>query len=451
MDWGNQTVTMRLNHLFSQKVFSNFTLIRSQFDYGLGIPEGRAESFLWTSVLDDYTAKADFGFYPDPSNTVRFGVSSSYHKIVPGSAKGLGSGSFFNEYKLPPNNALEHAVYAGNEQQLTSTISLKYGLRFTAFQNIGNATLYHFDDNFQSIDSSVYSSGKVFNTYFGVEPRFAMTYLIDSLSSIKASWSRTVQYIHLASNSASGNPLDVWFPSSPNVKPQKGDQFSLGYFRNFMKNKIESSAEVYFKKNYNCIDFRDHAELLLNPKLEGELRFGTAYSYGLELYIKYQNDRLNGWISYTYSRFMRKIREINEGKEYRSPYDKPHNISVVGNYLISKRVSLGANWVYATGAPVTFPTGRAIIGNKVVPVYSDRNAYRMPDYHRLDLSITYKGKDKPGKRWKGEWNFSLYNAYGRKNAWVINFTEDPDNQDAMIAEKTYLFSVIPSLTYNFHF
>ncbi|MHC1707147.1 MAG: carboxypeptidase-like regulatory domain-containing protein [Bacteroidales bacterium] len=451
MDWGNQTVTMRMNHLFSQKLFSNFTLIRSKFDYGLGIPEGRAESFLWTSILNDYSVKADFGYYPNPKNTIKFGLSSAYHRLEPGSAKGLGTGSFFNEYRLPANNAMEHALYASNEQQFTTKISVKYGLRFSAFQNTGKGVVYNYDENYQSIDSSVYSGGKIFNTYYGLEPRFAVTYMIDSLSSVKAAYSRTVQYIHLASNSASGNPLDVWFPSSPNVKPQQGEQFSIGYFRNFMNNYIETSAEIYYKTNHNCIDFRDHAELLLNPKLEGELRFGSAYSYGLELYFKLQKEKFNGWISYTLSKSMRKIEEINEGNEYRSPYDKPHNISIVLNYLVNRRISLGANWVYATGAPVTFPTGRAIIGNKVVPVYSDRNAYRMPDYHRLDISLILKGKDKPGKRWKGEWNFSVYNAYGRKNAWVINFTEDPDNQDVMIAEKTYLFSVIPSITYNFHF
>lgn len=451
MSWGNQTITMRFNHLFSQKLFSNFTLVKSKFDYGLGIPEGSAESFKWTSVLDDYAGKADFGFYPNPENTIKFGISSTYHRFVPGSAVGLGTGSFFNEYKLPASNVLEHAVYAGNEQKITSMIIVKYGLRFSAFQNIGKGVIYNFDKNYQSIDSTVYPGGKIFHTYTGLEPRLAFNFVIDSTSSVKASYSRTIQYIHLASNSASGNPLDVWFPSSPNVRPQVGDQWSVGYFRNFLNNLLETSAEVYYKKNNHCIDFKDHAELLLNPKLEGELRFGKAYSYGLELYIRLQKERLNGWISYTLSKSMRKIPEINDGKEYRSPYDKPHNISIVVNYQIRKRLSLGANWVYATGAPVTFPTGRAVIGNKVVPVYSDRNAYRMPDYHRLDVSLTLQGRDKPCKRWKGEWNFSLYNAYGRKNAWAINFREDPNNPDVMYAEKTYLFSVIPSITYNFHF
>ncbi len=451
MNWGNRTFTLRLNHLFSQKVFSNFTLVSSKFDYSLGIPEGRAESFLWTSELYNYTVKADFGWYPNPHNTIKFGGSSSFHRFMPGSAKGVGSGSILTDYKVPPSNVLEHSLYAGNEQKVSPALQLKYGVRVTGFQNIGKATLYNYDEQFQSIDSTIIPNGKVYNTYIGFEPRIALKMSIDSVSSVKASYARTVQYIHLASNSASGNPLDVWFPSSPNVRPQKGDQYSLGYYRNFLQNQLETSIEIYYKNNLHCIDFRDHAELLLNPKLEGELRFGTAYSYGLELFYKLQKERFNGWISYTLSKSYRKIKDINEGKRYLSPYDKPHNIAIVVNYLLNKRVSVGANWVYATGAPVTFPTGRAIIGNKVVPVYSDRNAYRMPDYHRLDVSLTLKNKEKPNRRWKGEWNFSIYNAYGRKNAWVINFKEDPDNHDIMYAEKTYLFSILPSITYNFRF
>ncbi|MCX6273536.1 MAG: TonB-dependent receptor [Bacteroidetes bacterium] len=451
MSWGNKTATIRWNHLFSKRLFSNFTLIRSKFDYGLGIPAGRADSFKWTSILDDYSARVDFSFYPDPKNTVKFGLSTTYHQFSPGSAKGLGESSFFNEYNLPQSNALEHAVYAGNEQTLTHKLSVKYGLRLCMFQNIGRGVIYHFDKNYESIDSTVYSRGKVFHTYLDWEPRLAFTYLLDSTSSVKASYSRTVQYIHLASNSASGNPLDVWFPSSPNVQPQVGNQFSLGYFRNFLQNTLETSVEVYYKKNLHAIDFKDHAELLLNPKLEGELRFGTAESYGFELFVKIQKERFNGWVSYTLSSSTRKIPEINNGKAYRSPYDKPHNISIVMNYVISKRTSFGANWVFASGAPVTFPTGRAIIGNKVVPVYSDRNAYRMPTYHRLDLSITLKGKEKPGRKWQGEWNFSVYNAYARKNAWVINFVPDANDANTYYAEKTYLFSFIPAITYNFHF
>ncbi len=451
MNWGNQTITLRWNHLFSQQLFSNFTVISSRFDYGLGIPEGKAESFKWISRLDDYAMKADFGYYPNPGNTIRFGLQSAWHTFTPGSAKGIGDNTFFNEFILPASYALEHAVYAQNEQQLTSRLSLRYGARFSLFQNMGKGVVYRFDEQYEAIDSTVYTAGKIFNHYAGLEPRLAVTWMLDSTASLKASYSRTLQYVHLASNSASGNPLDVWFPSSPNVKPQKGDQLSAGYFRNFLSNQLETSVEAYYKKNHHSVDFKDHAELLLNPRLEGELRFGETESYGLEFYIRLQKNRLNGWISYTLSRSMRKTAEINGGSAYRSPYDRPHNVSVVVNYTLGRRTNLGANWVYASGQPVTFPTGRAVIGNKIVPVYSDRNAYRMPAYHRLDLSLTLRSKEKTGRKWFGEWNFSIYNAYARKNAWTINFETDPDNPDLIYAEKTYLFSIIPSITYNFNF
>jgi hypothetical protein len=260
-----------------------------------------------------------------------------------------------------------------------------------------------------------------------------------------------VQYLQLAQNSTAGTPLDIWFPASPNVKPQICDQGALGYFRNFMNNSLEVSVEGYYKTMQNTIDFKDHAVLLLNKELEGELRFGTSKAYGLEFLVRKTRGKLTGWVGYTLSKAERTIEEINNGETYVAPYDKPHDISIVVNYDLNQRLNFGATWVYSTGLPVTFPTGRAIYGNKVVPIYSDRNAYRMPDYHRLDVSITLKDKEKPGKKWHGEWNLSVYNAYARKNAWSINFVQDENDPYTTYAEKTYLFSIIPSISYNFHF
>jgi len=451
LGWGNNTATVRWNHLFSKKLFSNFSFVNSKFDYGLGVPPGQAQSFEWKSRLTDYALKADFGYYPNPENTLRFGISSTVHHFEPGLANGLGDSSIFNQYELPHQTALEHAVYLGNEQNVGANLTIKYGLRFSAFQNIGRGVLYNYNDQYESLDSTVFPRGEIYNTYTGLEPRLGFTYSLNEISSIKGSYSRTKQYMHLASNSTAGTPLDIWIPSSPNVKPQIADQASLGYFRNFLKGTLETSVEVYYKKNHHALDFKDHAELLLNPKLEGELRFGTAESYGLEFFVKLAQKKFSGWISYTLSRSFRHIAEINNGNLYPSNYDKPHNISVVVNYNVSERISLGANWVFASGAPVTFPTGRAEVGNIIIPIYSDRNAYRMPAYHRLDLSITLSPKEKPGRKWYGEWNFSVYNAYGRKNAWVINFQQDANDPNITYAEKTYLFSVIPAISYNFKF
>jgi len=451
MGWGTQTLSMRWNHLFSKKLFSNFTAGYSRFKYSLGVPEGQPNSFVWYAKLNDYYFKADFAYYLTPNNTITFGASTVFHQFFPGTAKGLGEEPFFSEFEVPRSNALESGAYISNEQKIGARVSLKYGLRFSLFNNIGTAVLYNFDDDYNTIDSTVFAKGDIFNTYFGLEPRFGISYSLNEVSSLKASYARNRQYIHLASNSTAGTPLDIWFSSSPNVKPQIADQVALGYFRNFKENKIETSLEVFYKKIKNAIDFKDHAELLLNQELEGELRFGEAQSYGLELLVKLTEGRLTGWISYTLSHSERTIADINNGKAYVSPYDKPHDISVVLNYSISKSLVFGMNWVYATGSPVTFPTGGTWYQGVRLPIYSDRNSYRLPDYHRLDFSFTYKGKQKKERKWRGELNVSVYNVYNRKNTWVINFKPEENDPTKLYAEKTYLFGIIPAITYNFKF
>ncbi|MBE0638594.1 MAG: TonB-dependent receptor [Bacteroidales bacterium] len=451
MTLGNSTVTMRWNHLFSKKLFSNFTLLRSRYDYELGVPEGQANSFEWKSRLLDYSAKADFTLFYDTRNTIKFGGSMIYHTFNPGEARGIGEETFFNEYVLPKNYALESGLYISNEQQISDVLTLKYGLRFSIFQNIGPGVSYDFDENYTMVDSTNYSNGQFFNTYTNLEPRFGLTYLLNERSSIKASYSRTAQYLQLAQNSTAGTPLDIWFPSSPNVKPQIANQGAVGYFRNFDDNRWEFSVETYYKDMQNAIDFKDHAYLLLNKELEGELRFGRAWAYGMEFMLRKVKGDLTGWIGYTLSKAEREIEEINNGNPYPANYDKPHDLSIVVNYDLSPRVSMGANWVYATGRPVTFPVGRAVWGNAVVPIYSERNAYRMPDYHRLDVSVTLRPTPNPNRKWYGEWNLSVYNAYARKNAWTINFVQDANDPYTTYAEMTYLFSIIPSITYNFRF
>jgi hypothetical protein len=451
LSYGNQTASARWNHLFSKKLFFNLSLIYSNYNYGLGTPEGEPSSFKWTSQMREYSARFDFTHYFTPKHTLRYGATSMFHEFYPGTAEGSGSESAFTKFVLPTENAFEHSLYASDEYKVAEKFTVKYGLRLAIFQNVGPGTYYNFDANHNPIDSVIYAKGDFFHTYVNFEPRLAFTYLLSEVSSLKGSYSHTTQYITLAQNSTAGTPLDIWFPATPNVKPQLCDQVALGYFRNFEANMYEASAEVYYKKLNNVIDFRDHAQLLLNQYIEGELRIGTGYSYGIETMIRKNDGKLNGWINYTYSRAFRQVPEINDGNRYRAPYDKPHTVNIVANYDISKRVNASATWVYATGLPVTFPTGRAVIGNQIIPIYSNRNAYRMPDYHRLDVSITLKGKDKPGKKWHGEWNLSVYNAYNRHNAWAINFMQDATNPNVTYAEKTYLFAVIPALTYNFKF
>lgn len=449
--FGNQTLTFRWNHLFSPKLFLNTSVIFSSYDYYLGTGENEPSSFVWNSNMEDYSGKFDFTYFLNSSNTVRFGLQSTFHAISPGVAKGVGSEAILDDIIMPNSYSLEHGAYIQNEQVLGNNLTLKYGLRLSALQNIGKAKVFSYDDEYEVEDFVTYKKGELFNTYANLEPRFGFVYTLNQKQSVKGSYSRTVQYIQLASNSEAGTPLDIWFAASPNVKPQLSDQWALGYFRNFFENKLETSVEVYYKNMRNVVDFKEFANMLLNEQLEGELRIGTAQSYGVELLAQFGNSKVNGWVSYTYSRAFCTIDDINNGNPYPAPYDKPQDISVVFNYEVSPKLTLSANWVYATGIPATFPAGRYEILGTIIPLYTERNAYRYPDYHRLDLALSYRPRAKSNRKWQGEWNLSVYNAYNRKNAWTINFVQDSNNPSITYAEKTYLFSIVPAITYNFKF
>ena len=450
MQWGNGTGSVRWNHLFTNKLFSNFSVVYSDYRYLIDGGTTDVSGFQWNASLKDIGVKGDFSYFLNPNNTIRFGVSSTYHMIDPGVAKGTGN-SIFNQLSVPKNYALETGLYADNEEKFGHHLTVKYGLRLSIFQNIGPGTTYQYNSEFITTGSTVHKSGDFFNTYYGLEPRLGLLYEFNEKSSIKASYARTNQYLQLAQNSTVGTPLDIWFPSSPNVKPQLCDQVAMGYFRNLRHNTIETSCELYYKWMQHVIDFKDFAQLLLNDSLEGQLRTGKAWSYGAEFLVRLNEKKLNGWVSYTYSRVFREIPLINNGKTYPAPYDKPNNVAVVLNYRISKRWMVSANWVYATGNPLTFPIGRADVGGKIIPIYSDRNAYRYQSYHRLDISATLYSKPKAGKKFTWDLNASIYNVYDRHNTWSIEFTQDNINPNVTNAEKVYLFGIIPSLTFNFHF
>jgi hypothetical protein len=451
MGFGNRTLTLGWNHIFNNSLFSDFTLINSHYFYDLGTPEDAEEYFNWKSNLDDYGMKADFSWYPSPEHTFRFGASTYYHMINPGEITAVSTGGINQSLVLSINYALESGVYFSGESNLGEKFALRYGLRYSMFNNIGPATIPVFDEDHQLIDTTHYESGDFFNFYSGLEPRMAANYMLSDQHSVKASYSRTRQYLQLASNSAAGTPLEIWFPASPNIEPQISDQVSVGYFRNFLGNKLQSSVELYYKKMNNSIDFRDHAQLFLNPRLDGEIRIGEATSYGAEFFVNYSSGGFSGWISYTLSKTLRTFAEINDGNSYPAPYDRPHDLAFVLSYDITQRIGLAVNWIYSTGLPFTLPSGRYEVMNNILPLYTGRNEYRLPDYHRLDLSITLRGKDKPGKRWRGEWNLSFYNAYARKNVWTLNFVPDEAEPDVTHAEMTYLFTIVPAITYNFKF
>jgi len=450
MGFGNKTFSMRWNHIFTPKLFSNFTLIGSQYNYLMGIKFNEHVAQDWKSKMQDFGGKADFSYHINPNNSINFGYNYAYHIFSPGKGGGVGEKSIIKKFELSQKYACEHALYISSESSVAEKFIVRYGVRYSAFQNIGNDKKEYILNNYEIVDSAVYKKGKVYYTQSQFEPRLGLNYIVSPRQSIKASYSRTAQYIQLASNSAAGSPLDLWFQVSKNIKPQLNDQIALGYFRNFAKNTFESSVEIYYKNMKNVVDFRDRAHLMANEHLDTELRFGTGESYGIEFFLQKNTGIITGWVSYTYSRSYRTIDEINNREKYRSPFDRPNNISIVLNYEITPRLMTSATWVYSSGIPVTYPTGRFEVEGVYVPIYSKRNEYRYPDYHRLDLAVTWK-LTKQGSKFSNELNFSLYNAYGRKNPWTIYFQQEEDNPDKTYAEMLYLFSFVPSITWNFSF
>jgi hypothetical protein len=424
----------------------------------MGIPEG-VQGFDWQSGIKDFSLKNDYSWFVNPKNTIRFGGQVTHHTFRPGTATPIGDESIFTGKELPEIYALESGIFIENDQIWSERISARYGIRLSFFQDIGPYTNYIYDTSdpmkYTVIDSVLYDKNEIFNPQFGFEPRISIKYELDKESSLKASYNHMVQYLHLTTNTMSSTPLDLWYPSTPNIKPQNVDQVSIGYFRNFRSDLFETSIEVYYKKMRNSIDFKDHAELLLNEYLEGELRFGESFSYGAEFMIKKQRGKFNGWISYTYSRVFKDIPEINNGNPYPADYDKPHNISLILSYDFTNRLNFSMNWVYSTGAPRTMPTGRFEYEGMILPVYSDRNSVRLPDYHRMDIAVTYNfrktnDEGKP-KRFNSSLNFSVYNLYNRHNTYSISFNQSPDDPYKTEATKTYLFKVFPTITYNFTF
>lgn len=451
LGYGNTSVTTRWNHIFNDKLTSNLSLLYTKYKYDIDVMANPYD-FSVNAGITDFSLKYDFTWLMNSKMTAKFGLSSTYHQYLIGEMEDrTGVAATYAEINTDERlnrKALESALYFTTEHKITPLFSLRYGLRLTMFNNIGAETLYLFNENHKWVDSAVYKKGEIFHTEAHLEPRIAAIYQIGATSSIKASYSRTVQYAQLATNSTGGLPFDVWFPTSPNIKPQKCDQFAAGYFRNFRGNDIETSVELFYKNLTDVIDFADDAFFYGNALIDGEARTGKGRAYGVEFLVRKNYGKFTGWISYTYSRSFRTIKGISHDEEYNSPYDRPHNISIVLNYAFNDRFDISANWVYNTGQPVTLPYGKYTVDGVTYSVYNEyRNQSRYPDYHRLDLSANLKCK--PRKRWQGEWSFSVYNAYARHNTWAIIFSSGENND--IKTESMYLFSVVPSVTYNFKF
>lgn len=447
IDWGNATGTFRWNHIFNQRLFSNTSIIYSNFNYNIDVSLGNAE-FNINSRIRDWNLKQDFHYFANNKSEFKFGLNSIYHNIIPGALSIQDENLDFN-LELSTRYGLENAIYASHKYRLNSAFNLEYGLRLSSWSNVGAGTFFTYDAAGNQTDSTVLKSGEIGTTYLYLEPRLVANYTINDENSIKFSYTRNTQNLHLLSNSNAGNPTDVWIGSSNNVKPEIADQVALGYFKNFNKNTYEVSAEIYYKHMQNQIDYKPGAELILNENVESQLLYGFGRAYGIELFAKKKYGRLNGWVGYTLSKTERKIDGINNNEFYNAKQDRTHEVSIVGIYELSKKLTISGTWIYYTGNAITFPRGKYTIDGETYFLYSDRNADRMPDYHRLDLGLTWTRK-KTDRR-ESSWNFSIYNAYNRENAYSIDFRENPDNPLQTQAVQTTLFKIIPSISYNFKF
>ncbi len=443
INWGNSLITFRWNHVFGDHLFSNTSLIYSDYEYTNTIGVGTSE-FNITSGIQDLNFKTDFQYFTDASGTVKFGLNSIYHTFLPGKVS-TNAGSIINNTALEDKFALENAAYVSHEINIIPTAKINYGLRLSSFSLLGPAHLYSYDENGNIVDTMAYSSSDIIKTYISLEPRLALNFMLNESSSLKASYTRTTQYIHLLSNSTTTNPSDVWVPSTNNVKPEYADQVDAGYFKNFLDNEFETSLDLYYKNMQNLIDYKNGADLQINPTVESLLIYGAGRSYGAEFLIRKKAGRLSGWIAYTLSRTEEQFSQINNGNWFPATQDRTHDISIVMMYNYNSDWNFSATWVYYTGNAVTFPSGNYWIDGRLVPYYTERNGYRMPPYHRLDFSATWiLGPH-------SNLNFSLYNAYDRWNAYTITFQQVPNDPSKTEAMQTTFFPIIPSVSYNFTF
>jgi len=448
IDYGNATGTLRWNHIFNNRLFSNTSLIYSDYSYKIKIRSGNNDIDI-TSKIRDLNLKEDLQYYVNANNKINFGINMIYHNIIPGVVT-ASKASSFNSIELQKKYSIENSAYVSHEWSATEKLNLTYGLRLSSFSILGPGTFYRYDTAGNTIGSSSYTANKVVKSYINLEPRLAASYKLTENNSIKASYTRNVQNLHLLSNSTSTNPTDLWIPSSNNIKPEIADQLALGYYQNFKNNMYEFSSEVYYKDLHNQIDYKNGAELRANENVESQLLIGSGRAYGVELFFKKKYGKLNGWIGYTLSKAERKIEGINNGNYFNAKQDRTHELSLVGIYEASKKWTFAATFVYYTGNAVTFPSGKYNVNGGTVFYYTERNGYRMPAYHRLDLSATLQGKKT--RKFESSWTFSIYNAYNRANAFAIEFQDEPNRFSYKTqAVQTTLFQIVPSVTYNFKF
>jgi len=453
--WQTKNAALEWDHIFSNKLSSSLQFIASNYSSEVSNDE-ELNGFYYNSSITNYNLKLDFNYLLNTKHNIDFGINSLMYQYSPGQLDPYDTNPKAEAISLDKETGIENAVYVSDQWTLNPSLSIQYGLRYSRYTLYGATTYEYLENQPRSadtiIDTLAYNDGSAVQTYDGFEPRVSVRQLINSTNSVKLSYYRTIQYVHLLSNSTSISPVDIWKSTGPYIKPAIGDQFTVGYFKNLADNTFELSLEGFYKEVHNIVDYKDGANILLNKNLEADILQGFGRSYGIEFLLRKNKGRLNGWLAYTYSRSERlfnsesfESNSINKGEYYPANYDTPHNLSVVLSYKLSRRFSVGATFNYATGRPITVPVSKYRYDDiPAVLNFSERNQFRMPDYHRLDLSITLKSGYRKEKLIDGEWVFSVYNVYGRRNPYSVFFT-----QRGTAYRLSVLGSVFPSLTYNF--
>lgn len=450
--WGNSTATLRWNHVFNRKLFANTTLVYNDYKFAFGAEQDDFKLRL-SSGIRDRNAKIDIDYYPAPQHKMKFGGQLTYHTFVPNILTGEQGETVFEPNNDSKKYALEMAAYVQDEWEVSPRINVGAGLRYSAFSQLGAYTVYDRDVDGNKIDSTVYGRGQVIKTYGGLEPRFTIRYGLNDETSLKAGVARNLQYIHLVSNAGSTLPTDLWVPSTYRVQPQISWQYSAGLFKNFADNVFETSIELYYKDMQNQIEYGEGYTPSLNDP-EDNFVYGKGWSYGAEFFVNKTRGKFSGWVGYTLSWTWRKFEGLNDGQKFPAKYDRRHDISVVGMYELNRKWKFSSVFVYGSGNATTLPERFYIVDGVLTQEYSKVNQYRLPAYHRLDLSATLTPTPKPGRKFQQSWVFSLYNSYSRLNPYFIYFNQEGSPYDGTLkieARKVSLFPVIPAVTWNFKF
>ena len=465
--YGNTSFNLRWNHLFNDKLFSNLSLIYSKYNYNLTF---KSNGFEWLSDIKNYNLKYDFNYYRSNNLKINFGFNLNSYKFNPGEIVAINENTTVNEEQLDKNEALAPAIYVDAEQKLGNSFSVRYGFRFSSFFRKDNAIYRYQNDQpviynslfdiYESANASgrdSYIGKKKVTPFYGFEPRMSLSYKLNNKSSLKASYQRINQYLHLVSNTNAPTPLDVWAPSGTYIKPQQSNQYALGFFKNFKNEKYSLEIESYYKSVANRVDYIDGADLIANNTIETEILQGESRSYGLEFHLQKNTGKLRGWLSYTLSKSEQRVQGrnelepgINNGNWYNTAYDRTHDISFTSSYRLNDKWSLGSNFIFQTGRPTNYPSGQYQINGEVVPVFTTRNKERLPAYHRVYISATLTPRKNKNRKWQSEWVFGIYNLYGRKNAASVTFRQNDDTFKNE-AVQTSIFGIMPAITYNFKF